>query len=210
MMKVNKFIVEHVPKKSVNGFIRKHHYTGTTKGMHVSHCFALFKPDGMFGLPTMIGAMTYGIPAMPGVAERYYPDDPSVVIELNRLCCVDDTPTNTESFFIGKTLKWLKDNTSYRVILSYADSNQGHTGVIYKATNFKHVGMTEPAQSLIADGIVYHSRCLTKKSPKFENIRKRIKNNDKDIQITKLPPKYIYVIGLDRKRKKHIMNEFSS
>ena len=120
-MKVSDFTIEPVPKKAVDAFIKKWHYSQSTRGLHISHCFGLYSDDGPFGLPRMIGAMIYGIPAMYGVAERYYKDDPSVVIELNRLCCIDDTPTNTESYFIGYTLRWLRDNTKVKKVISYAD-----------------------------------------------------------------------------------------
>tara|TARA_R110002094_G_scaffold130614_1_gene124112 strand:+ start:109 stop:627 length:519 start_codon:yes stop_codon:yes gene_type:complete len=169
----------------------------------------LYSDDGPFGLPRMIGAMIYGIPAMYGVAERYYEDNPSVVIELNRLCCIDDTPKNTESYFIGKTLNWLKHNTKYRLVLSYADLAQGHEGIIYKASNFTDLGMTSPDRVLIVDGEKYHSRMLTKKSPKFEAIRQRIKRKDENITIEKLPTKHIYAYGLNKKIKKHL-NRFKS
>ena len=204
MVTVNDFVVEHVPRKSIDSFVKRYHYSNSTRGLHVSHCFALYTPEGKFGLPRMIGAMIYGIPAMYGVAERYYPDNPSGVIELNRLCCIDDTPTNTESYFIGKTLRWLKRNTKYKIVLSYADIAQGHEGIIYKATNFKSLGMTSPDRILIVDGEKYHSRMLTKKSPKFEAIRQRIKKKDENITIEKLPSKHIFIYGLDRKANKRI------
>ena len=70
---------------------------------------------------------------------------------------------------IGKALKWIKQNTNYKLILSYADTKQGHDGVIYKATNFIHLGMTSESRALVADGEIYHARMLTKKSPKFDN-----------------------------------------
>ena len=203
-MDINDLTVEHIIRKSVDRFVKKWHYSNSTRGLHVSHCFGLYSPDGKFGLPRMIGAMMYGIPAMYGVAERYYPDDPSVVIELNRLCCIDDTPKNTESFFIGKTLKWLKQNTKYRLVLSYADTAQGHEGIIYKATNFHNLGMTTPDRVLIVDGEKYHSRMLTKKSPKFEAIRQRIKKKDENIQIEETPTKHIYAHGLNRKIRKYL------
>ena len=208
-MKVSDFTIEPVPKKAVDAFIKKWHYSQSTRGLHISHCFGLYSDDGPFGLPRMIGAMIYGIPAMYGVAERYYKDDPSVVIELNRLCCIDDTPKNTESYFIGKTLNWLKHNTKYRLVLSYADLAQGHEGIIYKASNFTDLGMTTPDRVLIVDGKKYHSRMLTKKSPKFEAIRQRIKRKDENITIEKLPTKHIYAYGLNKKIKKHL-NRFKN
>ena len=102
------FYVEHVNHKAVKSFVMKHHYSGSTRGLHISHCFGLYSPDGPFGLPRMSGAMIYGEPAMPDVSKKYWPKNPSIVLELNRLCCIDDTPKNTESYFIGKTLRWLK------------------------------------------------------------------------------------------------------
>ena len=118
------------------------------------------------------------------------------------MCCIDETPKNTESYFIGKTLKWLKDNTKYRVILSFADTAQGHEGTIYKATNFIYKGITSGAKALMVDGERLHQRMLTKKCPKGDEIRKRLKNNDKDIWTEELPPKHIFVYYLDKKLKK--------
>ena len=208
-MKVSDFTIEPVPKKAVDSFIKKWHYSQSTRGLHISHCFGLYSDDGPFGLPRMIGAMIYGIPAMYGVAERYYQDNPSVVIELNRLCCIDDTPKNTESYFIGKTLNWLKHNTKYRLVLSYSDLAQGHEGIVYKASNFTDLGMTSQDRVLIVDGERYHSRMITKKSPKFEAIRQRIKRKDENITIESLPTKHIYAYGLNKKIKKHL-NRFQS
>ena len=53
-------------------------------------------------------------------------------MELRRLCCIDETPKNTESYFIGRTLRWLRKNTGYKVVVSYADTHHGHEGTIYK------------------------------------------------------------------------------
>ena len=201
MAKVSDFTVELVGHKDIKGFVRSNHYSGSTRGIHISYCFGLYSPDGPFGLPRMIGAMIYGTPAMPDVSKKYWPENPDIVLELNRLCCIDDTPTNTESYFIGKTLRWIKKNTNYRVILSFADPNEGHEGTIYKATNFEHYGMTENSRAVMVDGERLHERMLTKKCPKGDEIRKRIKDGDENIILKPLPPKHIYVKSLDRKIK---------
>ena len=59
-MKVSDFTIEPVPKKAVDAFIKKWHYSQSTRGLHISHCFGLYSDDGPFGLPRMIGAMIYG------------------------------------------------------------------------------------------------------------------------------------------------------
>ena len=115
----------------------------------------------MFGLPKLIGSMIYGVPSSRmGQKSVRYGNGPGKVLELNRLCCIDDTPTNTESYFIGQTLKWLSSNTDYQVVVSYADPDYGHSGTIYKATNFLHYGMSGPDKVLIVDGEKYHRRFI--------------------------------------------------
>jgi len=201
-LKVSDYTVELSNYQTVKPFIEKWHYSGSVRGLHISYCFTLFSPDGPFGLPKMIGAMVYGEPAMPDVSKKYWPENPKIVLELNRLCCIDDTLKNTESYFIGQTMRWLKKNSDYRVIISFADPAQGHTGTIYKATNFKHKGMTSGAKALFVDGERLHQRMLTKKCPKGDEIRKRIKDgNDEGIWTEQLPPKHIYIKSLDRKIK---------
>jgi len=200
-MKVTDFTVDPVLHNQIKWFVKKHHYSGSTRGIHISYCFGLFK-ESDFGLSRMIGTMIYGIPAMPDVSKKYCPDNPDIVLELNRLCCIDDTPTNTESYFIGQTFKWLKKNTKYKVIISFADTAQGHEGIIYKATNFIHSGMTTGAKALMVDGERYHQRMLTKKCPKGDEIRKRIKDKDENIWTELLPPKHIYVYYLDKRMKR--------
>ena len=91
--------------------------------------------------------MIYGPLGMAN-AWRKYGESESDVIELRRLCCIDATPKCTESYFIGKTQRWLKKNTNYKIIVSYADAYHGHRGTIYKATNFKYEGLTSPGADL--------------------------------------------------------------
>ena len=75
-----------------------------------------------------------------------------IVLELRRLCTVDDTPKNTESYFIGQTLKYLLKNTNVKTIIAYADPEYGHTGTIYKASNFELIGKTAKGKIIIYNG----------------------------------------------------------
>tara|TARA_B100000287_G_scaffold431096_1_gene487677 strand:- start:701 stop:1318 length:618 start_codon:yes stop_codon:yes gene_type:complete len=199
-MKVSEFWIEQINYQTAKPFVKKWHYSESVKGLHVSFSFGLYSSDGKFGLPKMLGVMLYGVPAMPDVSKKYCPDEPEVVLELNRLCCIDDTPKNTESYFIGQTMKWIKRNSKYKVILSFADPAEGHEGTIYKATNFIHKGMTAGANALYVDGERLHQRMLTKKCPKGDEIRRRIKDgNDENIWKEKLPPKHVYIYYLDKR-----------
>ena len=153
----------------------------------------------------MIGAMLYAMPSMPATAAKYNPINPDKCFELRRLVCIDDTPTNTESYFIGQTFKWLKKNTDIEVIVSFADQHYGHSGVIYKATNFEYFGETAPARILMVDGKEYHSRSLNQdKRPYGRELKKRYDAGDPNIFFNNRKPKHIYVYYLNRKMKKEI------
>ena len=126
-------------------------------------------------------------------------------MELRRLVCIDETPKNTESYFIGKTLRWLKQNTDVEVVVSFADQHYGHVGTIYKATNFEYFGETSPARVLMVDGKEYHSRSLNQdKRPYGRELKRRYNAGDKNIFFKKRKPKHIYVYYLNKKIKRQI------
>ena len=203
-MKVTDFTVELIQRNAVVGFIEKHHYSHNINGVQSYYHFGLFR-DGKFGLPEMIGAMLYAMPSMPSTAKKYNPINPDKCFELRRLVCIDDTPTNTESYFIGQTFKWLKQNTDIEVIVSFADAEYGHTGVIYRATNFEYLGTTSPGRKLIVDGKEYHSRSLNQSDrPYGRELKRRYDAGDENIYWKNTKFKHIYVYYFNKKIQKQI------
>lgn len=51
------------------------------------------------------------------------------------------TPKNTASFFISRALKWLKENTKYRIITATVDKAAGEVGTIYQSLNWHYIGL---------------------------------------------------------------------
>ena len=203
-MSVTNFTVESISRKSLVPFVEKHHYSHNTNGVQSIYHFGLYG-EGNFGLPKMIGAAMYAYPSMPDTAKKYNPINPTKCLELRRLVCIDNTPKNTESYFIGKTFKWLKQNTDVEVIVSFADQHYGHSGVIYKATNFEYIGETASARILMVDGKEYHSRSLNQTArPYGRELKRRYDNGDENIFFTSRKPKHIYVYYLNKKIKKEI------
>ena len=153
----------------------------------------------------MIGAMMYAHPSMPATAAKYNPINHDKCLELRRLVCIDDTPKNTESYFIGKTLRWLKQYTDMEVIVSFADQHYGHSGVIYKASNFEYLGETAGSRVLMVDGEEMHSRSMNQvHRPYSREIKRRYDSGDEKIFWKKRKPKYIYVYYLNKKIKRLI------
>ena len=204
-MKVSDFTIEPVPRSAIQSFVHKWHYSHDTNGVQQTQCFALF--DDM----KMIGAMIYALPSMKSTAAKYNPDNPLRCWELRRLCCIDDTPTNTESFFIGKTLRWLKQNTDCEVIISYSDLHQGHEGTIYKASNFINIGQSPASRVLMVDGKEFHGRSMNNKHRPYGRALKRrweakkAGAEDDGIYYAERKPKNIYVYYLNKKVKKKML-----
>jgi hypothetical protein len=210
---VTDFTVREVPFNVVAPFIEKWHYSHSAKGQSPKHCFALMHEGDM------IGGMIYGFFAMRNQWKKYSVygvDDEFEVIELRRLVCIDETPRNTESYFIGQTIKWLKKNTNYRIIVSYADPHHGHAGTIYKATNFYHVGMTSPGKIIDYNGQRYHDKCIRdinkahlrktgERIPAQSAVRLINALESGEAKMVETPGKHIYVMPLNKKSKKLIV-----
>jgi hypothetical protein len=194
-MALEGYFVEHIDfSESVRRFLGKWHYAEHTAVQH-KETFGLFR-EGIF-LPEMVGVCVYTRPAGPAAAQKYYPQDPDKCLELRRLCLIDNTPKNAESFFVSRTLKWLKKNTDWKFVVSYADPEQGHEGTIYKAANFTYEGTTSPGSSLLVDGKAFHIRTLTMLDrPYGVEINERYKNEDPGIQVIKTKPKHIFTYQL--------------
>lgn len=154
---VRNFQVLLCDRKDIVDFIEHWHYSKNVNGLTTDYCFKLLDKEG-----NMIGAMIYGKIAMANVWKKYAQKE-SELIELKRLCCIDNTPKNTESFFIGHTLRWLKKNTKIKTVISYADMTYSHEGTIYKASNFTHIGMTEKGKVIMYNGKRYHDKTIRTK-----------------------------------------------
>ena len=190
--KVKDFEVKLITRKEVQDFIEKWHYSQSINGLRVSHVFGLFCDDDL------IGAMIYGPLGMANTWKKYGETE-NDVIELRRLCCIDNTPKCTESYFIGKTQRWLKKNTNHKIIVSYADAHYNHTGIIYRATNFQYEGLTSKGRVIDYDGRTYHDKAIrTKYKGKLKPFAQRLKQalESGDAKYISTPGKHIYTFKL--------------
>jgi hypothetical protein len=124
----------------------------------------------------MIGAALFGTLGMANNWKKFA-DKEKEVLELHRLCLVDDAPKNSESYFISRCLRWLKQNTDIKTVVSYADENYGHIGTIYKAANFDYLGETSPSRMISFNGKLYHDKAIR---TKYKGTRKPFAQKLKD------------------------------
>jgi hypothetical protein len=198
MSEVKSYIVQETTfNHTVRKFLKKWHYSDYVN-IQAKHTFCLFK-NGKFDIPEMIGVCIYTRPAGPSAGQTYYPEAPDRVLELRRLCLIDETPKNAESFFVGRTLRWLRQNTAWEFVISYADEEQGHKGIIYKASNFKYLGKTSPGKKLEVDGKSFHIRTLSMLDrPYGVEINRRYKAKDEGVKVIETLPKNIYTYSLKK------------
>ena len=169
---VRKFKVSLCSRDEIRDFVETWHYSKSINGVISDYCFKLQDEQD-----NLIGGMIYGRLAMASCWKKYVSKEEDVS-ELRRLCCIDDTPRNTESYFIGSTLRWLKKNTDILKIVSYADKNFGHEGIIYKASNFTKIGETSKGRVIIYNNKRYHDKCIrTKYNGKLKPFAEKIKSS---------------------------------
>ena len=87
--------------------------------------------------PTKVAALT--------VAENW-----QGVLALSRFVLDPSVPPNGASYLLGRSMR-LVDRERWPVLLTYADTAHGHTGAIYKATNWECLGPV-PAGDVWVDG----------------------------------------------------------
>ncbi len=124
-------IVTPITSKEATRLVVERHYLH--RRPPISAAFGLFE-DG-----ALMGVVTYGVPASRHLQMSACPSDPSRVLELNRLWVDDAMPTNTESWFVSRSLAQLRSS----IVVSYADPLHGHYGYIYRALNFDYAGWTD-------------------------------------------------------------------
>jgi hypothetical protein len=101
----------------------------------VSHAFGLVDERDR----RIVGVVTYGVsPSSTLLKGICGPEEAQNVYELNRLWVEDSVPKNGESYLVAGSMKQL----DREIIVSFADTSQGHVGYIYQAANFIYTGLS--------------------------------------------------------------------
>lgn len=123
--------VRQIDSTTARATVEREHYLH--RKPNVRYAFGLFVDDALKGV------VTFGQPASQHLLKSVSPGCPDAVVELNRLWADDDQPANTESQFVGAALRSLPA----LIVVSFADTAQGHFGYIYRALNFNYAGWTD-------------------------------------------------------------------
>lgn len=110
------------------------------------------------------------------------------------------------SRIIAVALKILKKKMpGLRILVSYADREQNHTGIIYQATNWTYVGLSSKDFAYIdGKGKRHHSRNVSETGFKIHcGVRSKCPKPSQMTKIT-VPPKHKYLMPLDKEMKNKI------
>lgn len=155
--------VRLVPVKEIRRAIVTGHYSGVMPDA-TQEAFAAYWNE------IVIAAVAYG----PGGNSRTFGAviegfDSSNARELIRLWVHPDAPKNTASYVVSRSLKMLPKAVG--LVVSFADSGQGHAGYVYQSLNFYYVGMSN-------EGIRYVDSSGTEVTARLANVYK-MRNPDK-------------------------------
>lgn len=188
--------VRLIPNKDSYPFLLEIHYARRIPS--ISYCYGLFRKGDL------VGVVCYGTPASPtlrsGVAGK---ENSKKVLELNRLCLKDNL-FNEASFLVSQSLKLLPKN---KIIVSFADSSQGHFGYVYQACNFTYHGLSAKRTDWALKSKPHlHGQTIADMSRGQENRAQYMRDTFGDDFYLKPRPRkhrYVYLTG-SKKQKKNL------
>jgi hypothetical protein len=196
--------VKLIDKKIAKELIIKNHYSH--KWTSCRYALGLFKEDELKGVAI------YGFPVGRQVVGSLIKDKSVLknenVLELTRLWINDSEGKNTESYFLGKTFWWLKNNdTKVKILISYSDPMYGHKGGIYQATNWWYQGNnTMLIKSYLhkINNEILHPRTVV---AKYGTIKvDELKKKDINYERIEMKKKHRYLYVLNKKDRKFFQN----
>lgn len=183
-----KLVIRPIDKSVAEELIVKNHYSHKWSLCQVAYgIFFVTDEECKFvegKEEKLIGCMVFGQPVGRSAAESVSElIKVTEVFELTRLFIHDGYGKNIESYCLSRALKYIKrDFPRIKAIITYADGEQGHRGIIYQACGFNYQGnsalalMPNYSVSLVKPYKWIHSRTIssTYGSHNIEHLKKAI------------------------------------
>ena len=198
-MKSGSMIVKKIEREQTKYFILNIHYAHRMPS--ISYAYGLF--DG----EELIGVCTFGKPPssslQKGICGEQYAN---IVWELNRLVLKYNRP-NEASYFVSRCLKMLPKPM---IVVSFADTEQNHDGIVYQACNFKYTGLSAKRTDWKIRGKEHlHGQTIADEFRGHKNRSQLMREKyGSDFYLMDRPRKhrYIYVVGSKKYKKEVIKN----
>lgn len=196
-----RFQIKKIENKTAQEIVVKNHYLH--RKAPCSFAFGLFdiKNLNKLKLPKLVGVIMYGTPSSAPLRKGICGEDESGnVIELTRLWIKDGLPSNVESYLIGNTIT----KVDKEIIVSFAEIQQGHLGIVYQATNWYYTGLSAKRTNWVVEGMDKHCQTIADKYTS-EELKKKF---GKKFSSVPRPRKHRYIfLNCGRKRKKELLEK---
>lgn len=147
--------LELASRKAVKYAVEKWHYSGNAAPRAYDLPFAVFEGN------QFCGVICYGRGATNDIGSPYGMKSGEAV-ELIRVALNGKQKVTSQA--VGISLRILRNYApNTKLVVSFADIEQGHVGTIYQATNWLYMGMTIPADEYILNGTRIHGRTYRSK-----------------------------------------------
>jgi hypothetical protein len=112
-------------------FIKRHEWLGTLS-QYTTHWFGAYYDD------ILAGVLLFNMPN--AFSKMLGEDTPNLERLISRGACISWSPKNLASAFIMHAIKWMVQNTQYRLFTAYSDPMAKELGTVYQACNFYYLG----------------------------------------------------------------------
>lgn len=192
-------MIKKIDHTTAREFIEKWHYSHVCPtGKNIF--FGWYDGDLLYAVAD------YGIGVNPfqvSFLSRELNKDVCNLLELKRLCRIE--PKNEKmplTKFISGCHRILRQE-GYEYIISFSDPHYGHNGGIYKASNFRHMGKTNPERHAVdAEGNIKHRRFYYRYARRNGLTMKQARD-ELGLKVLKMEPKdrWLIYIGYDKSTK---------
>ena len=180
--------VEPISKAIADQFVLAKHYSRRAPIFWAG--FGLIE-DGM-----VTGVVVYGQPSPP-IQKHAFRERDFRLYELSRLV-VQSESMNAASFLVGNSLKMLEPKPC--AVISYADMEQNHCGIVYQATNWLYTGATKSHdKAYIVDGKRTHP--MTLRDMGITNPTAWARENNIEMVYPEEKHRYFQLIGNKRQKR---------
>ena len=188
------YSVRQIERIECEEYILQIHYA--KRWPSISYAYGLFESN------VLVGVVSYGTPPSATLKRGLAGDDYKAdVLELNRLC-LRHNRKNEASLLVGRSLRLLPQN---KIIVSFADTSQGHSGYVYQATNFIYCGLSAKRTDWKVKGKEHlHGQTI---ADEFRGVKNRAQamrdkyGDDFYLQPRSRKHRYVYVVGSKKYKK---------
>jgi hypothetical protein len=118
-------------RQNLATFIKKHEWLGNLS-QYTTHWF------GAYHNGILAGALLFNLPN--AFSKLLGEETPSLERLISRGACISWSPKNLGSAFIMYAIRWMGENTQFKLFTAYSDTTAKEIGTIYQACNFYYLG----------------------------------------------------------------------